>query len=121
MRAPLVAGVFVLGLAASPALADPCEAPLPTREGQTFSGPIGWVIDGDSICVRTADGLVEVRLEDADAAELGTPEGEAAKRRMMRNKARHAVCTVRRGRNGRTTSYDRVIAVCRVGGVSLGR
>lgn len=33
---------------------------------------------------------------------------------------RQATCTVRRGRDGRTISYDRVIARCVIGGRSIG-
>jgi len=33
---------------------------------------------------------------------------------------RPAVCTVQRGKNGRTSSYDRVIASCSIDGVRLG-
>jgi len=115
--------LLVLGLAsvAAPALADPCNAPLPTREGSTFSGRVEYVGDGDGLCVRTEAGLVEVRLADFNAPEVGEPGWREAKLD-LRDIAMHrwAVCTVTGGRYGRTTSYDRVIAVCRIGGRRLG-
>ncbi len=110
-----------LTLFATGAKADPCEALLPSRPGQTFSGRVDYIGDGDSLCVRTAEGLVEVRLGDFDAPELHSPQGAASKRYLV-NAAlgRMAICTVMRGRSGRTISHDRVIAVCRVGGRRLG-
>jgi hypothetical protein len=39
---------------------------------------------------------------------------------MDRLVGRRAVCTVRRGQGGRTSSYDRVIATCSVDGVPIG-
>jgi len=39
-----------------PALAhaDPCEGRLPDRAGQTFSGVVRYIGDGDSLCVDPA-------------------------------------------------------------------
>ena len=109
-----------VALLASTAKADPCEAPLPSRPGQTFSGRVDYIGDGDSLCVRTAKGLVEVRLGDFDAPELHSPQGAASKRHLDNAaRGRVAVCTVTRGRSGRTISHDRVIAVCRIGGRRL--
>lgn len=104
--------------------ADPCEAPLPSREGATFSGTVKYVGDGDSLCVGTGnngDQWIEVRLADFDAPELHSPGGQQGKT-FLESQAlgKAAVCTVTKGRNGKTISYDRVIAVCRVGGTSIG-
>ena len=114
----------VLALLATPALADPCEGPLPST-GQVFSGAVRYVGDGDSLCVgRTGDpgGWVEVRLADFDAPELNEPGGAAARTRLARLAlGREVVCQAVPGRNGRSRSYDRVIAVCAVRGRSLGR
>jgi endonuclease YncB( thermonuclease family) len=113
-----------LALLADRALADPCTAPLPHRAGATFSGTVRYVGDGDGLCVGTSPDpatWVEVRLGDFDAPELHSPEGPAAKRALERIAfGRPATCTVVRGRTGRTTSHDRVIAVCRVNGLALG-
>ena len=99
------------------ALADPCAAPLP-KPGATFSGPVRYVGDGDSLCVgASADPAtwIEVRLEDFYAPELHDAGGAQAKA---------ALGAIVRGRNltclaGRR-SYDRVVARCALNGTSLG-
>lgn len=120
-----------LGLLASLALAgsaaaDPCKAvpdrgPMPAHlsKGRTFSGPVLYVGDGDSLCVavggQTPQNLVEVRLADFYAPELNAPGGRAAKGALERvAKGRHAVCIAGR------RSYDRVVAVCRIDGAAIG-
>ncbi|MBI1408144.1 MAG: nuclease [Caulobacter sp.] len=106
-------------MGASPAEAakrpDRCEAPLP-RPGATFAGPVDYVMDGDSICVRTASGLVEVRIADFNAPELHERgRGAAAKAAMKRIAlGRQVVCKADH------RSYDRMVSVCRLNGVSLG-
>jgi micrococcal nuclease len=110
------------------ALADPCEAipqtgklPPYLARGKTFSGPVTYVGDGDLLCVavgRRGDDSrwVEVRVEDFYAPELKAPGGMSAKRALQDiAQGKHAVCTSR-GRK----SYDRVIATCRIGGISVG-
>ena len=111
-RAVLLAGM--LCLAAAPALADPCEAPLPKR-GQVFSGPVRYVGDGDSLCVLTTAGLVEIRVADFYAPELNEPGGRAAKT-ILQNIAmgRRAYCVAGK------RSYDRVVATCVIDGLSIG-
>jgi len=110
---------------ATPALADPCKAipdkgPMPAhlRSGKTFSGPVTYVGDGDSLCVLTGRGpqtWVEVRIADFYAPELHAPGGREAKAALERiAKGKRAVCTAGR------RSYDRVVATCRIGGVSIG-
>lgn len=110
---------------ATPALADPCKAipdkgPMPAylASGRTFSGPVTYVGDGDSLCVSVAPGavgMVEVRLADFYAPELHAPGGKEAKQALERVAfAKRAVCTAQH------RSYDRVVAVCRIGGVSVG-
>lgn len=109
LRTALTLLPFLL-LPATQALADPCTAKLPTTEGTLFTGTVNYVIDGDSICVNG----IEVRLADIDAPELGTSDGDFAKKMAQAYwLARVVTCRVTRGRNGRTTSYDRVIAVCK--------
>lgn len=119
---------ILLALIATPALADPCKAipdrgPMPSylREGVPFRGPVGYVGDGDSICVAVRPGdLVEVRLADWFAPELHAPGGAEAKSAMERiAKGRQATCIPQRGHNGSIRSYDRVIATCRIDGVPL--
>lgn len=115
----------LLLVVAAPALADPCEAPVKGfKAGQAFAGEVRYVGDGDSICVGSSadpSTWIEVRLSDFYAPELREPGGEAAKREMVSlTDGRTARCTAVIGDHGRTVSYDRVIAVCRVGGVSLG-
>lgn len=86
--------------------------------GSTFSGPVVYVGDGDSLCVAVGQGpqnWVEVRLEDFYAPELHDPEGPAAKRTLVRiAMGRRAVCRADH------QSYDRVVARCEMGGRSVG-
>ncbi|MBX9747043.1 MAG: hypothetical protein K2X34_09090 [Hyphomonadaceae bacterium] len=84
------------------------------------------MIDGDSLCVGPAEGdgstWIEVRLMDFDAPEAsqdGGAEAEATLSRLVLS--REAQCTVTRSdRSGATRSYDRVHAVCRVNGQTVG-
>jgi micrococcal nuclease len=117
-RRPAIALATGLACAwASPALADPCEAPLP-RNGATFSGVVRYVGDGDGLCVgpsAKAERWIEIRLGDFYAPELHEPGGVEAKRRLERiAMGRRLVC--RAGRR----SYDRVVATCTLGGRPLG-
>jgi endonuclease YncB( thermonuclease family) len=120
-----------LAMAGGAALADPCTAipdrgPAPAwiRPGATFSGSVPYVGDGDSICIGqgpTGRDWVEVRLADFYAPELRGPGGEHARRAMMRvTSGKRVSCTVGGGKGRRVLSHDRVIAVCRIGGTSLG-
>lgn len=103
--------VAVAAVWSSPALADPCEAPLP-KSGARFSGPVRYVGDGDMICVSTRGGLVEVRLADFYAPELAEPDGRSARDRL----AALAMGRTARCLAGRR-SYDRVVAQCSIDGL----
>lgn len=109
---------------AGAAHADPCEAPLPQRAGATFSGTVRYVGDGDSLCVGTTGAhtnWIEVRLADFNAPELHSPRGPQAKAALERiAMGRQVECVAGGGRRGNVTSYDRVIATCRLGGRRLG-
>mgnify|MGYP001417497457 CR=1 FL=1 len=112
----------VAALIASPALADPCEAPLP-KPGATFSGPVTYIVDGDGLCVGEAQGGIEVRLGDFNAPELNGPGGAEAKAALRRIAfGKSVTCTPCEGaRNpNKCVSYDRVIATCRLNGKRLG-
>lgn len=106
--------LLLLALTAFPALADPCEAPLPSP-GTVFSGPVAYVGDGDSICLATPSGLVEVRVADFYAPELHDAGGREAKAatshlfmgRTLRCEALHR-------------SYDRIVSRCTLNGQSVG-
>lgn len=115
--------VFATILWAGCALADPCEAALPAKAGTVFTGTVQYIVDGDGICVGSssdADTWIEVRLADFDAPEMRTEEGRSAKAEMTRlAKGKQAECVTTPGRNGKTTSYDRVIASCSIEGASL--
>ncbi|PZO03173.1 MAG: nuclease [Alphaproteobacteria bacterium] len=117
-------GVAACLLATASAAADPCLAALPDRPGQTFGGIVQYVGDGDSLCVgptRDPRTWIEVRLADWDAAELSAPGGQTARSRLQRRVLGRAVrCIATRGRSGRVTVYDRVIALCRLGHSNLG-
>lgn len=93
---------------------DRCQAPLPFP-GTAFEGRVDWIADGDSLCVRGDDGLIEVRLGDFNAPELSQPGGNEAR------------ATLRRIANGKTarcralhTSHDRIVARCSIEGKPLG-
>ena len=116
-------------LVAAPALADPCTAvpdrgamPDWLRSGRTFSGPVTYVGDGDSLCVAAVPGRerdrstwVEVRVADFYAPELSEAGGPAA-REALRRIAMGRTLECRAGRR----SWDRVVATCRLEGEALG-
>jgi endonuclease YncB( thermonuclease family) len=108
----------------SVAFADPCGAPLLRRAGEHFSGVVRYIGDGDGLCVGASTDpstWIEVRLADFNAPELNAPGGRAAKAALERiAMGRAAECVAGGGRNGRVVSYDRVIAVCRIGGRRIG-
>ncbi|MFO1016775.1 MAG: hypothetical protein U1E03_04200 [Hyphomonadaceae bacterium] len=118
--------VIAICFAVLPAVAwaDPCEGSLPRRAGESFSGQVRYIGDGDSLCVgRSSDPStwIEVRLADFNAPELHDQGGEAAKHALERlAMGQNAQCVATRGRNGRVVSYDRVIATCRIGGRRIG-
>lgn len=124
MRALIIAAGLALGLGVAQAQADPCEAPVRGfKAGDQIKGLVWYSGDGDSLCVGPGPNpstWIEIREADWFAPELNEPGGRKAKRVMDRLVGRHAVCTVRRGQNGRTSSFDRVIAACRVDGVPIG-
>lgn len=106
------------------ALADPCERRLPSRAGETFTGIVRYVGDGDSLCVGNTNDpneWIEVRMADFDAPELNEPNGRRSKQFLIDlSRGRSVTCTAERGRNGRVISHDRVIATCRLNGRRLG-
>ena len=86
-RLTLSISPLALFVIASPAKADPCEGPLPSRPSVEFSGTVRYVGDGDSLCVGQTDDpneWIEVRIADFDAPELHRPGGEAAKAALVR-------------------------------------
>lgn len=118
-------GIAAIALLVSrEAWADPCMAPLPSRGGTSFSGVVRYVGDGDSLCVGPGadpSTWIEVRLGDFDAPELHSPEGPRSKAILEGLTLGHeARCTAVRGRRGRVIVFDRVIAVCRTEGQSIG-
>jgi len=107
------------------ALADPCDliperGPMPAevRSSQVFSGPIAYVGDGDSLCVALGPARsqwAEVRLADFYAPEINEPGGPEAKATLSRLvEGREVNCQAQH------RSYDRVVAVCRLRGRSVG-
>lgn len=107
------------------AAADPCKAipdkgPMPPHlaSGRTFSGPVVYVGDGDSLCVATgprrgAD-WVEVRVADFYAPELSAPGGREAKAALERiAMGKTAACRAQK------RSYDRVVARCSIASRSI--
>jgi len=86
--------------------------------GRPFAGPVVYIGDGDSLCVGVGQGpgaWVEIRLADYYAPELADAGGIEAKATLARiAKGKRVECVAQH------RSYDRVVAVCRLQGVSLG-
>jgi len=102
---------------ASPARADPCGGRSPAS-GQEFAGVVRYVGDGDSLCIGPKgrpELWIEVRLADFYAPELHEDGGAGARRRLLDIVIGKPI-TCRAGRR----SYDRVVALCRLGGRPLG-
>lgn len=117
-------GLFGLIFAPTIAHADPCDGRLPARAGETFSGVVRYIGDGDSLCVGPSPDpatWIEVRLADFNAPELHSPTGREARDRLSNLvQNRRLDCTAVRGRNGRVIVYDRVIASCLLSGRRVG-
>lgn len=92
--------------------------PVSLAPGKAFSGLVVYIGDGDSLCVAvgpTQGNWVEVRLADFYAPELhetGGPQAKAGLEQIAKGKRVECVADHR--------SYDRVVAVCRLQGESLG-
>ena len=91
MRRVLISCAVLAGIGmASPAAADPCTGPLPSTAGQSFSGPVRYVSDGDSLCIGASSdpqSWIEVRLADFDAPELHSPSRCTGQRRVRIGRA----------------------------------
>lgn len=128
MRAALLAVVvFSLALVASPALAkSPCAARADAyRPGDTLSGQVVRVVDGDGLWVAMgpgADRCIKIRIADFYAVEMDDPGGREAKAEMERIAAgRRVSCKAQRANSGRgATNKGRLVAVCRINGRSVG-
>ncbi len=126
MNSPLILTGLLAGFLLAPAVAraDPCEGRLPSRSGETFSGLVRYIGDGDSLCLGPTNdpaSWIEVRLSDFDAPELNSRTGRADRDRLSRlAMGRVLDCVAVRGRNGRVIVYDRVIASCRLNGRRVG-
>lgn len=88
------------------------------ESGRTFSGPVVYVGDGDSLCVALGpepQHWAEVRLADFYAPELAQPGGQEAKAALARiAKGRRVECLAQH------RSHDRVVAKCKLQGRGLG-
>ncbi|VDC48762.1 nuclease [Brevundimonas mediterranea] len=126
MKWSLIIAGLLLAPVVAPAVAhaDPCEGRLPASAGETFSGVVRHIGDGDSLCLGPSTDpatWIEVRLSDFDAQELNSPTGRAERDRLSRIvRGRVLTCIAVRGRNGRVIIYDRVIASCRLNGRRVG-
>jgi endonuclease YncB( thermonuclease family) len=102
---------------AAPAIADPCEGPLPSK-GARFFGVVRYIGDGDSLCLGPKDRpeqWIEVRLADFYAPELREPGGVLAKKALEKLVlGKTLVCQAGR------RSYDRVIGSCTLDGRPVG-
>lgn len=92
--------------------------PAELRQGRVFMGPAPYVGEGDSLCValgKAPNRWVEVRLADFFAPELAEPGGSRARDVLIRiTRGRRVECVAG------SRSLDRVVAVCRIAGVSIG-
>ena len=118
-----------LAIFASPALADPCKAipdkgPVPAylALGSSFTGPVVYIGDGDSLCIDVGkpplarhDEWVEVRIADFYAPELHAAGGQAAKL-ALEGLVQGETLTCIAGRQ----VYDRVVATCTLQGRPVG-
>jgi endonuclease YncB( thermonuclease family) len=124
MSIRILVAALLSAVVPSLAFADPCEGDLPRRTGETFSGIVRYVGDGDGLCVGQSDDpntWIEVRLADFNAPELNASGGAAAKAALERIAMRRtAQCVAGGGRTRRVISYDRVIATCRINGRRIG-
>lgn len=117
IRALALAAGLVLAFSATSALADPCTAPLP-KKGAVFSGTPKYYVDGDGFCLSDSSDpntWIEVRVADFYAPESTTPEGKKAKavlKRLIAGKRIECVAD--------HPSWDRIVSVCTVDGVSVG-
>lgn len=127
----MAGGLLIALAAAAPASADPCEAipnrgPTPDylKPGAHFTGPVPYIADGDSLCValgKDPAAWVEVRLADYSAPEITDlarkpwPAGIAARAALETLVKGKTVQCVAGGR-----SYDRIMALCKLDGISLG-
>ena len=103
---------------------DPCEAippggpaPAAAAFGSSFSGPVAYVIDGDSFCVALGEGpktWVEVRLGDFYAWKHGQDgvRAKAALEHLAMGKTATCVANLQSG--------DRVAARCTIDGKLIG-
>lgn len=104
-------------LAVCLALAVPRGTYAQVESGQTFTGRITQVTDGDTYDVhRSIGGTVPIRLHGVDAPESAQPYGRAATRAARR---------IAGGKNARVTveeigRYGRAVARIEVGGGDLG-
>jgi endonuclease YncB( thermonuclease family) len=105
---------LILLTAAAPALASTCKASLP-RKGEVFSGVVVRIVAGDSLCVGEEDGGIKVRLADFNATDKGQPYSQTAKETLYELvSGRKITCVAQR------KSLERIVAVCTMGGRSLG-
>ncbi|CAN5287808.1 hypothetical protein BH10PSE1_BH10PSE1_25040 [soil metagenome] len=79
--------LILAGLLMAPAVAraDPCEGCLPARAGETFSGVVRYIGDGDGLCVGPNTDpatWIEVHLSDSTAPQLPSPTGRADRDRL---------------------------------------
>jgi micrococcal nuclease len=73
MRPVLTPLLLLLVLINSPVIAAPA------RENPMLDGVVVGVVDGDTVDVRLASGMIRIRLHAIDTPEMGQPYGKAAK------------------------------------------
>ena len=125
MRTSFILAAFFV-LFASQAHADPCTAPVTGyKAGTVVTGSVRYVGDGDSLCIGQGPDpktWIEIRLADFYAPEMHSAAGPAARQKLIDlARGKEAVCTVQHSDHGpKTYSFDRLIAQCHIGGISLG-
>jgi len=99
------------------ALAPAAEAP---DHAGLISGRTASIVDGDGLILSTGE---EIRLGDFNAPEWNQPGGAEAKEALSEIAyGEDIICTPCEGARNpkRCTSYDRIVATCRLNGKRLG-
>ncbi len=86
-----------------------------TAQAEEFSAKIIVVIDGDTVVIRGAKGLVKIRLAEIDAPEKGQPFGEESKQSLSGMVLRKQVTVVSRA----VDKYGRMVATLSAGGLDV--
>ena len=86
-----------------------------TALAEEFYAKIIVVIDGDTVVIRRASGLLKIRLAEIDAPEKGQPFGEESKQSLSNMVLRKQVKVESRAAD----KYGRMVATLHAGGLDV--